>query len=107
MKINSANVQLNPKGQRHHDHIKQGKLSCNRADLEYLIGTPHGPKGEDNKVSAEWYLVTNHGPVTVHDYWAFNEDEFAIDAATIQAGREAVNYFKTNGLQAYMLTGEM
>ena len=107
MKIDAVIVNLNKGGRREHDEEIRGKLLCSIEALTYLLGEPHGPAADNTKVSAEWYLVTDHGNVTVHDYWSNAENELTIQAAEDQAARDAVKYFRQSGLRAYMLTGEL
>lgn len=100
-------VQVNPKGSRQHDHRITAKINnCERDQLERLLGAQH-TAGDGQKISAEWFLVTDHGSATIHDYWAFNEGEYAICTANERAATLIVDYFKRNGIQAYRLTGEL
>jgi hypothetical protein len=107
MEINYAKVQLNPRGSRDHEHTIRGKINnTSMFAMEKLLGDRHST-GDDNKMSAEWFLVTDHGSVTVNDWWAYNEGEFAINAANNRAANVAVLYFKQHGMQAYVLQGEI
>ena len=97
------NVQLNPKGSRQHGHTTHAMLLGTRSSIESLIGIAHGPKGDSNKISAEWFLITGFGGVTVADHWTLGPGAYAIKASTEDAAREAVKYFKDAGLTAYIL----
>lgn len=107
MKISHAEVQINPKGSRQHDHMMRGKINnSSMFQMEQLLGDRHSI-GDPDKMSAEWYLVTPHGSVTVNDWWAYNDGEFAISAANDRSARTAILYFKQHGMQAYSLRGEI
>lgn len=107
MKISYAKVQIDPRGERQHDHTIRAKINnASMFQLEQLLGDRHGT-GIENKMTAEWYLVTDHGSVTVNDWWALNEGEFHINAANDRAALIAVTYFKQHGLQAFALRGEL
>lgn len=97
------NVQLNPKGSRMHGHTTRAMLLGIRSSIEALIGIAHGPKSESNIISAEWFLITGYGGVTVSDHWTYGPGTYAIKASTDDAAREAVEYFKRAGLTAYIL----
>lgn len=97
------NVQLNPKGSRMHGHTTRAMVTCTRSALESLIGIAHGPKGDSNIISAEWFLITGFGGATVTDHWTYGPGTYAIKASTENAAREAVEYFKDAGLTAYIL----
>lgn len=100
-------VQLNPKGSRQHDHELLAKVNnCHRDTIEHLLGTPHG-EGEPFKMTCEWFLVTDHGTATINDYWAYNEGEYAIYAASQAAALSVVEYFREHGIQAFVLYGRM
>lgn len=107
MKISYAEVQINPKGSRQHDHTIRAKINnTSMFAMEKLLGDRHGT-GEEEKMSAEWYLVTPHGSITVNDWWAYTEGEFAINAENDRAALIAVTYFKQHNIHAYMLRGEL
>lgn len=100
-------MKLNPKGSRQHDHSIRGKVNnATMFQMEQLLGDRHS-EGEENKMTAEWFLVTDHGSVTVNDWWALNEGEYQINAANDRAAELAVDYFKQHGLQAYCLRGNL
>lgn len=100
-------VQINAKGARQHNHHVTAKITnCERDRLEHLLGTPH-TAGDGLKISAEWFLVTDHGSATVHDFWAFEEGEYAICTANQRSAALVVDYFKKHGIQAYRLQGEL
>jgi len=100
-------VELNPKGSMQHNHKLRAKINnCPLDRLERLLGDRHGT-GEENKSSAEWYLVTDHGSATIHDWWALNEGEYHVLTANDRAALLVVEYFRENGIQAYCLYGDM
>ena len=100
-------VQLNPKGSRQHDHELLAKVNnCHRDTIEHLLGVAHGP-GEEHKMTAEWFLMTDNGSATINDYWAYNDGEYAIYAANQAAALEVVEYFREHGIQAFVLYGSM
>jgi hypothetical protein len=90
-----SSVKINPKGSLQHNHMLRAKIiNCPIDQLERLFGDRHDT-GEENKSSAQWYLVTEHGTATIRDYWALNEGELVVE------------YFRQQGIQAYCLYGEM
>lgn len=100
-------VVINPKGSRLHDQILQAKINNTTMNaMEQLLGDRHGT-GVENKSSAEWYLMTDHGPATINDWWAYNDGEFAIHAANGASALSVVEYFRQHGIQAFCLYGEM
>lgn len=100
-------VKINFKGQRQHDHRIHAKInSCERYKMDALLGEAHG-HGDGAKISAEWYLVTEHGSATIHDFWAFSEGEYAICTANERAALLIVEWLRENGIQAYALYGSM
>jgi len=102
-----SGVQINPKGSLQHNHMLRAKINnCPIDRLERLLGDRHST-GEENKSSAEWYLVTDHGSVTIRDYWALNDGEYQILAANDRAALLTVEYLRTNQIQAFCLYGEM
>lgn len=102
-----SSVKINPKGSLQHNHMLRAKINnCPIDQLERLLGDRHDT-GEENKSSAQWYLVTEHGTATIRDYWALNEGEYQILAANDAAALMVVEYFRQQGIQAYCLYGEM
>jgi hypothetical protein len=100
-------VKINPKGQREHDHSLMAKINnASIHRLQQLLGVPHG-SGEENKMSVEWFVMTEHGSATINDYWALNDGEFQINAGNQAAALMVVEYMRQHGLQAYVMYGEM
>lgn len=95
-----------PKGSRQHDQIKRAKLTATRNAIERLLGPAHS-EGDGTQITAEWFLVTDCGTVTIYNHWSFNEDEYGIDAAGEDAALLAVTWLKTNKIDAYCLTGSL
>ncbi len=58
-------------------------------------------------MSAEWFMVTQHGSATINDWWALNEGEFQTNTANDAAALLLVEYFREQGFQAYCLYGDM
>ena len=101
------NASINPKGSRDHDHTLRAKINnTSMFQMEQLLGDRHG-NGVEKKMSAEWFLVTDHVSVTINDWWALNEGEFQIHAGNDRAALLAVEYFRQHGIQAFCLYGEM
>ena len=96
-------VQINPKGTRQYDHSIRARISdSSMFAMEKLLGDQHCTD-LDNKKSAEWYLVTDHGSITVHNWWDLAEGNYVIQAANDRAALIAVDYFKQHGMQSHML----
>jgi hypothetical protein len=77
-----------------------------RFSVELLLGTPHS-EGDGSQITAEWFLVTDHGSATIYNHWAFGDEEYGIDAANDRVALLVVEYLRANRIEAYCLYGGM
>ena len=100
-------VKINPKGKRQHDYRTRARIvDCERYRLERLLGPPHGD-GDGQTFSVEWYLVTDHGSAMISDYWAFNDNEYAVAASNSRSAVLVTQFLRDNGITAYMKEGAL
>ena len=99
-------ARIAPKGSRQHDHTKRARAVGTRASIERVLGEAHS-EGDGSQTTAEWFLVTDHGSVTVYNHCSLGDEEYGIDAANDAAALLAVTYLKTNKLEAYCLGGPL
>ena len=97
-----TSVKINPQGQRQHDHTIHAKINnASIYAMEDLLGDRHS-EGEPGQQTAEWYLVTPHGSATIHDYWSFNEGEYAIRCANDRVATIVVDWLREHRIAAHL-----
>ena len=92
------NVRLAPAARETVGFGRNGTALVTIAALTELLGEPQSC-GDEDKVTAEWWLDTPRGPVLIHDYWWNRSDEMSFNGNR-RASMWAAAWFRAQGITA-------